>query len=701
MELSELARTILFGESMEDKLITPQNLTDRNPGTHINMPNRPGRPPELAFGRKQKHAFPGPAELATDVGRAAVLHFFANHELLAMELMALALIKFPDAPSSFRMGLAQTIAEEQAHMLLYRKRMRELGMDFGDIAVNEFFWNCLKDMKSPMDYVTGMSMTFEQANLDYSLYYLGLFRQHGDEKSADIMDQVYQDEIGHVKYGVSWFEKLRPAGISQWEAHRRAMFARKPLTIARAKGNTYDRAGRLLAGFDLEYVDRMEIFENPKGRDPVLYWYNADCELEHSYPPWAYSPSKGVSLLMSDFEALLMFCAQNGDAVLCRRPPTQEFLRDLKEKTQKLPEFVEWNGKPDTLDSIMDHRSYRDFKPWGWTPRIKDVAQRLREKSNCADLQIPWTDKLALLYDKTKFPDLRSQLRKESKRLNQLMGPCETDGRVLGHETDISDYIEHIHRAFLLPAVIKSPFGFSGSGQCRVYPGRKLNDSQIGWLKKQLDEHGHVVVEPWLPCAMDGSAVWESSTNKPKMTFFLTDSKGRYMGHRLGSRSSKIPKKWLRFLLEEQDDCPSRLDLISLAAEKVRHYLGDLGYFGPAGMDYYIYRWPVDGQYYIRVLGEVNSRRTMGHIATAIESSIKRSYPSLWLALTLNDVKRMGYCSIKDFCQTIKQYAKSEHDLVFTNDPEQALGAISFLISNVDSVAKFRSQFSNENLVRE
>ena len=53
-----------------------------------------------------------------------LLHFFANHELLATELMALVLLKFPDAPAAFRKGVLETLKDEQEHTRLYIERMK-------------------------------------------------------------------------------------------------------------------------------------------------------------------------------------------------------------------------------------------------------------------------------------------------------------------------------------------------------------------------------------------------------------------------------------------------------------------------------------------------------------------------------------------------------------------------------------------------
>ena len=171
MELRTLAEKVLFSSEVEDKLQTPDALSDQNPGVARSAPRWPARIPELRLGSEEKVSFPTMASLDDPVERGRVLHFFANHELLAMELMALALLRFPNAPASFRMGVAQTLIEEQTHMRLYMNRMTELGVAFGELPVSPFFWRCLSGMQTPTDYVVGMSLVFEQANLDFCLHF--------------------------------------------------------------------------------------------------------------------------------------------------------------------------------------------------------------------------------------------------------------------------------------------------------------------------------------------------------------------------------------------------------------------------------------------------------------------------------------------------------------------------------------------------
>ncbi|SMF32544.1 DUF455 family protein [Pseudobacteriovorax antillogorgiicola] len=692
MEIREFAEAILFGTSLKDKLLRPEVLTDDQPWNSIDRPQFPGRPLILMPGLKTRRPFPKDHQLDQGENRAAILHFFANHELLAMELMALALLKFPDAPKAFRRGIAETIFEEQDHMILYQKRMESLGMELGEIAVNDFFWNSLKDMASPMDYVTGMSMTFEQANLDYSRHYIRLMNRIGDHETSTLLDKVYQDEIGHVKYGVTWFDRWRSHERSQWSSHRLAMFGRQPLTIARAKGIGFDRDGRLRAGFSGEYVDAMEVFENPKGRCPKLYWYNADCELENAHGKPGYSPSAGVKRLMADFELLPMFVASNGDALLCQNPPSLSYQRYLKDRIGKLVEFIPWQGSKAELRDLCAYRSFSALQPWGWTPRAKELEAAIEAKSFRFQKGPEFNMSIKSLFEKTHCPDLRHGLR-QNPDWDSLMGPQVCDGKIAFDSQSVWNMIQGLHDSGL-HGVVKSPFGFSGAGQCRIFLRESGSDSQRGWIAKQLSLHGKVIVEPWLDRVLDGSLIWNHSDSDVQATFFLTDDKGRYRGHKLGPLAQKIAPSLRPYVLGHDHTGQARLDQILKAGKKLQTYVREKGYKGPAGVDFFVFRWPHDGQLYCKILGEINGRMTMAHVATALEKNLRLQRPHLWLTITLSEVKQAGYDSVKTLANEIKEQVASEQDILFTNDPETALGAVSFLLGDQNVLRLLDKKFN-------
>ena len=122
--------------------------------------------------------------------------------------MALALLKFPDAPDAFRKGLLHTLQEEQEHTRLYLDRMAATGTSFGDHSLSTMIWDHIANMESPLDYVSRLSLTFEQSNLDYANYYSQAFAQVGDKDTSDLLARIYKDEIAHVGYGLKWLRRL-------------------------------------------------------------------------------------------------------------------------------------------------------------------------------------------------------------------------------------------------------------------------------------------------------------------------------------------------------------------------------------------------------------------------------------------------------------------------------------------------------------
>ena len=159
MEIRQFAERVLFGTRWDDKLVALDRYEDQSPGQGIETPEAPGRPEGLGLDEwrgRDKLKFGDVRNLHTEKERGLVLHFFANHELMALELMALALLKFPQAPERFRRGLVQTLKDEQQHLQLYLRRMEEVGVEFGEIPVSDFFWQAIGPMQSPKEYVTSL-----------------------------------------------------------------------------------------------------------------------------------------------------------------------------------------------------------------------------------------------------------------------------------------------------------------------------------------------------------------------------------------------------------------------------------------------------------------------------------------------------------------------------------------------------------------
>jgi uncharacterized ferritin-like protein (DUF455 family) len=256
MEIREWALRILGADSIEEKLLDPPILTDHHPGPPIFW-KEPSRPPGMEFKRHtHKEKLPAFHEHRDNDKRAVCLHRFAGHELLAVEIMAYALLAFPEAPKHFRRGVANTLQEEQGHVQLYIQRMKEMGLEFGAMPLYRHFWSHVPFLTSPLRYISVMSLTFEMANLDFAPIYGKSFARCGDEKSAALMYKILEDEIGHVSFGWNWLRKMKSGALSEWDAWQENI---PPImTPKRARGFVLFEENRKLAGVDDTWIENLK-----------------------------------------------------------------------------------------------------------------------------------------------------------------------------------------------------------------------------------------------------------------------------------------------------------------------------------------------------------------------------------------------------------------------------------------------------------
>lgn len=256
MEIRDWVIRILSGDTLAEKLLAPDLLTDREPGPPLFW-KEPTRPPGMGFHRhRYKDKLPSILEHGDPEKRAICLHRFAGHELLAVEIMAYALLAFPEAPKNFRKGLVHTLKEEQGHVRLYIKRMEEMGLTFGALPLYRNFWAYVPHLTSPLHYVSVMSLTFEMANLDFAPYYGHSFARHGDQESAALMQQILADELRHVSFGYKWFNQLKPEQSDAWECWEKSL---PPfMTPKRAKGLSFQEENRKAAGVSMDWIQKLQ-----------------------------------------------------------------------------------------------------------------------------------------------------------------------------------------------------------------------------------------------------------------------------------------------------------------------------------------------------------------------------------------------------------------------------------------------------------
>jgi uncharacterized ferritin-like protein (DUF455 family) len=232
-------------------------LSDENPGPAVFV-TLPARAPGLEMD-SGAGALPRPRELRSPEARAHCLARFAHHELMAAELFAWALLRWPGLPPELRRAWIGVLADEQRHCRLYLDRLSALGYELAAFPLSDYFWkqapSIARSPHGPRAFLCAMGLTFEQANLDFSLVYRDGFRAAADELSARICQRVHDDEVGHVRLAATWLRRLGDPTATEVELYSEAVPF--PLSAARAKGRRFDAEARRRAGLGEEFIDHV------------------------------------------------------------------------------------------------------------------------------------------------------------------------------------------------------------------------------------------------------------------------------------------------------------------------------------------------------------------------------------------------------------------------------------------------------------
>jgi uncharacterized ferritin-like protein (DUF455 family) len=170
------------------------------PPEPIRMPGRPERPKLVHPRELPRRGF------GSDEGRAAFIHSIAHIEFNAIDLAWDAIYRFRGMPHAYYVDWAQVAHDEARHFVMLRERLNDFGCDYGDFDAHNGLWEMAeKTAHSALERMALVPRVLEARGLDVTPAMILKLRQLRDDATADILEVILREEIGHVAAGSRWF----------------------------------------------------------------------------------------------------------------------------------------------------------------------------------------------------------------------------------------------------------------------------------------------------------------------------------------------------------------------------------------------------------------------------------------------------------------------------------------------------------------
>ena len=171
-----------------------------HPATAVPHPERPRlvHPRDLAR-----------RSIATAEGWAALLHAIAHIEFNAINLAWDAVYRFSGMPEAYYDDWVHIAAEEAMHFQLLRRRLLDLGRDYGDFPAHNGLWDmAVRTAHDPLVRMALVPRVLEARGLDVTPGMIRRMRDVGDHASCAALEVILAEEVGHVEAGSRWFRYL-------------------------------------------------------------------------------------------------------------------------------------------------------------------------------------------------------------------------------------------------------------------------------------------------------------------------------------------------------------------------------------------------------------------------------------------------------------------------------------------------------------
>lgn len=215
----------------------------------IESPGRPARPVLVAPDLLPQRGLGGAD------GRAALVHAIAHIEFNAINLAWDAVYRFRDMPAHFYDDWIHVASDEARHFRLLCRCLERYGCTYGNFHAHNGLWEmAVKTDHSCLVRMALVPRVLEARGLDVTPGMIRRLRAAGDGQTADVLQVILDEEVGHVAAGTRWFhwccerDRLDPT-----ETFHRLIGEYGP-----GPKPPFNREARLAAGFSECELDRLE-----------------------------------------------------------------------------------------------------------------------------------------------------------------------------------------------------------------------------------------------------------------------------------------------------------------------------------------------------------------------------------------------------------------------------------------------------------
>ena len=204
----------------------------------------PGRPekPELVDARDVPRR-----NFASLKGRLTLVHAIAHIEFNAINLALDAVYRFQEMPEQYYTDWIRVAAEEAKHFTMLSDYLESHGMSYGDLPAHNGLWEMA--VKTDSDVLVRMALVprvLEARGLDVTPGMIKKLQSTGDTRLIEILQIIFDEEIGHVKIGTHWYKTLcEQRGLESEQTFLQLI----EKYMQGAKFGPFETEARLAAGF--------------------------------------------------------------------------------------------------------------------------------------------------------------------------------------------------------------------------------------------------------------------------------------------------------------------------------------------------------------------------------------------------------------------------------------------------------------------